>query len=370
MPKLKSIILLPLVACCLLLSGCWDYADINSTAIVSGLALDKREDGYDITMELVDVSSPESTLSGTLITSSGPSISHALALPPRLISKELFLGHTQIIILGEEVARDNIHSLFDLLLREEEIYPSITLLISHEHTASEILNAQAITSDISSHELDILPGSDKLRSSILTEDLFNIIHDMEAPGLDAVAPAVRLITSGDYTTPCSDGLAVFRDKSLAGFLPYEASQYFMLASGKAQSGILGCRTPAGDVIISITGCDASISPYFNGEEIRMTITMDVTAHLQESSLPPGSSYTLDEIEKMCADVMSEQIMGVVYESFRIGSDIFGFGNRLFRQDPELFYSLGSDYPSRLTYAVDCKINLIDSGAVLGLQEAS
>ena len=43
---MKKILLIPII---LLLTGCWNYNELNNLAICTGIAIDKNENNYEIT---------------------------------------------------------------------------------------------------------------------------------------------------------------------------------------------------------------------------------------------------------------------------------------------------------------------------------
>ena len=57
----KYISLILILICCLLLTGCWSYREINSLYIVAGIAIDKvaGTDKYNITTEFINIKENE-----------------------------------------------------------------------------------------------------------------------------------------------------------------------------------------------------------------------------------------------------------------------------------------------------------------------
>jgi spore germination protein KC len=78
----KYILILLIISSILLLSGCWNYREIERLAIVSGLAVDKDENSgeYLLTTEIVDVKETmgKTTLTSKKIDSKGKTILDAI----------------------------------------------------------------------------------------------------------------------------------------------------------------------------------------------------------------------------------------------------------------------------------------------------
>lgn len=122
--KLFLLVLIPIIS---LLSGC-EFKDIDKNVFVSMIGIDKSEEEgkpYKITLKLyVPTSSfkqsPEPEYS--YISHSGETLTEAIRILETYSDKELEFGHTKLIVIGEELLKENkAMELLDFLMRRPDI---------------------------------------------------------------------------------------------------------------------------------------------------------------------------------------------------------------------------------------------------------
>lgn len=116
----------------ILLSGCWDRTEVNDLAIVTGTAIDKKDDdSIELTLQ---VFIPKALSSGggqggggsgggkmTLTASqTGKNMADALSKMQSKLPREVFWGQCKVFIFGEDFAKEGIQQELDFLLRHPE----------------------------------------------------------------------------------------------------------------------------------------------------------------------------------------------------------------------------------------------------------
>lgn len=137
-----------------ILTGCWDKRELNELAITLALGIDKveGEDEYEVTAQVV-VPSAVSMKDGTggtavtLFTENGETVYEALRRMTKVSPRKIYPGHLQMLIIGEELAKEGIGESLDLLARDWELRPDFYVVVAKDVTAREILN---VTTDLES----------------------------------------------------------------------------------------------------------------------------------------------------------------------------------------------------------------------------
>ena len=131
-----------------LLTSCLQGRELNELAIVTGIAIDKVQgsDEFLITFQVVNPSATATTTGGgsgesriTTYASRDRTIFGALRKTSRKASRQLFFAHTQLVIVGEELARGGIEEIFDIFERSHELRLTSTIIISRGTDAASIL---------------------------------------------------------------------------------------------------------------------------------------------------------------------------------------------------------------------------------------
>lgn len=142
--KLLILFLLLLIT----LTGCFEKREVEDLAYVIAIGLDKgtSENSVNISFQLavpIKIAGEGSNGSGkestSLITLETNSISNAVSRADTMISKEITLSHNKIIVLSEELAKENINYYLSALVTNREIRPKTSIIV-HKGTAKEFLS--------------------------------------------------------------------------------------------------------------------------------------------------------------------------------------------------------------------------------------
>lgn len=131
--KNKKIFILILVI--LLLTGCSDYRELTDMAIISNLGIDKVDEEFHITVQILNSKSnsnddsKKNSSEVILYNSKGKTIHEALRNTTLESPKKLYVGHLESIIISERIAKSNISELFDFILRDPEITKDANILM-------------------------------------------------------------------------------------------------------------------------------------------------------------------------------------------------------------------------------------------------
>ena len=147
-----------LLILCLLLSGCWDRRELNEISITLAMAIDKVEDEYQLTVQVV-VPSEVSMQTGTgrstvtLFQSKGETVYEAIRKLTIDSPRKVYPGHLQMLVIGEELAREGISESLELLSRDWELRSDFYVVVARDVTAAEILNVSTTLENISANKM-------------------------------------------------------------------------------------------------------------------------------------------------------------------------------------------------------------------------
>lgn len=128
MKRLGSVFLLLLV-----LSGCIPTVPLNDRAMVRAVAVDLLEDGtYQMTLqvnEAADGGSQASSPEQTAITETGRDLTELLSKASISRGKQMFLGSTRLILLGERLAEKDILPTLRFFNATQQVAPTIAVAV-------------------------------------------------------------------------------------------------------------------------------------------------------------------------------------------------------------------------------------------------
>ncbi|SOC15079.1 Ger(x)C family germination protein [Ureibacillus xyleni] len=198
MQKIQSKLLI-IFSILFFLSGCEEFKDIDKDVFVSMIGIDHSDDNekpFKVTLKLfVPTSSfrqkPEANY--TYLVETAETISEAIRILETHIDKELDFGHLKLIVLGEELVKENKNKeVLDFLLRRPDIQ-----LISWVTVGRP--NAEEIVTMVPKGETAAYPslynyfdGNGTESPYIVTMFLFDYRRRMMENGLDPIIPIVEI----------------------------------------------------------------------------------------------------------------------------------------------------------------------------------
>jgi spore germination protein KC len=345
---LYSLIFLNLI----FISGCWNYREIDQLAVVAGAAIDKQDDKYLVTGEIVNTTGgKEAKVSPKVVTGIGDTIFDAIRNMIKISGKPLYWAHSEILIISEEIAREGVVEVIDLFTRDPETRMSSNLLISKAKTAKEILEQQSITTEIQSSEINRMLMSQKLLSKAPVIAVYQFVDTLLNNTRSAVIPAVGITENQDKSDELF-GTAVFKKDKLSGFLNGEDTKYFLFAIDKVRGGLLihKEKLDGSDVKVSLEifaeDTYTKIKPvYSNG---KLTMKLDVFVNVSIGELEGSKNYMNEHERKKLIKVAEKSLEDNIKRVIKkvqneYGSDIFGFGRIVQDERPGVWRKMEKDW---------------------------
>ena len=183
----------------LTLSGCWNYKELNNYSIVTGIAIDKSDDKYEVsalisnsTKNSGDAESSESKI--VVYTGTGDTIFAAFKDIGLISPKELYLGHFYVLVISEEIAREGIKPVIDLFLREATSKKNFYVTITRDCKAKDTLKIITPLSDFPSQNItDNLLSTTRLQGLISNVNFNELLAILERSGIEPVMNSIKIV---------------------------------------------------------------------------------------------------------------------------------------------------------------------------------
>lgn len=374
MKSLKIFAAVVLSLSTILMTGCWNYREIESLSIVAGVGIDEGKNGmkFHLTFDMVDMSSKDSS-GGTspkskTIETEGKTIFDAIRNGIRVCGKKLFFSDCKVLIIGSKVAEKGIKPVVDFFSRDAEVRRNIKIYVSKGKPAKDLLKIKPVAETIVSYEFDKINKADK--KSLGKESavsLYEANNMISKEGMSLSTAALEISPLNPDSAEFS-GVAVFKKDKLIGYVGSEESRYLQILMGKSKGGllILDDEDDIKGVTIEIYSCKTSIQPIISGENIKVKINIKMKAALaeNETSEPLSSESRINDVEKLSEKTLKRHISEII-EMVRkqYDSDIFGFGNAINRAYCCEWKTIKSDWDKQfktIGYDIDAKVMIKNS----------
>jgi len=367
MSKFKTICLLLIVS--LFLSGCWSKRELNELAIVSALGIDKVDDEFDVTVQIVvpgEISSKAPTSGRSPVIThhaKGKTIFEAIRKMTTLSTRKIYFAHTQVVILGDELAKEGIGEALDLISRDHEFRNDFDVIIAHEATAKDVLNVLTPVEKVPANKIiNSLRTSQKAWGSTISINIDELVSTLSSNEKSPLIPAIEI--QGDAALGMSKaninkvetpvilkyaGLAVFKGDKYVGLLTDKESQSVSFLSDKIQSTIEIIACPKGGTIATeITKSKTKIKGKFEKDAPKINVHIEVEQNVGEveCKINLTSHKNIDYVNKKTEELIKKRIektITTIQQTYR--ADIFGFGEELHRADPKKWKKIKNDWPT-------------------------
>lgn len=346
--KAKGMVLLAfLLACLLLLSGCWNYKELTDINVVVGVGLDRTEEGKVLlTVQVAEPGSIQSTSghrSGGegptkpvfVVSNEGETIFGAIREMLATVDKKLFFSTAQVLILSERLARESLEESLDFFQRDHEVDYLMNVLVAKDVSPAEILEIESDMDTIPAVYISETVENTSYRGTGKKTMLIDVIKDMDCKGKQ---PVIGQITKAGENMVRTEGLAVFKNGKLVGWLdPYE-TRGFQFATNEITNAIVNIPVEEGKMAMEVFRARGEIDVAFEDEEparliVRVKLEANVGGHEGKGKLDTPDK--LLALEKVLEETIKEEIEKVLKKTQEeYSSDIFGFGMQVHKYHPQ------------------------------------
>ncbi len=336
------------------LTACWNYREVERLTIVEGFAIDKAENGnYLLTFEVVDFQGATEghSIKPVLIKSEGESIISAIRNTINKNFPKLYFGHTTILILSQEVAKDGVLKVIDFIFRDVEPRLNIDILISKDEKAGEILSAKALTSELLSLEITNILEEEKHLSKALSIPAYEFINALAGEGVSAVMTSVCTETNNEEKVVRLCGTAIFKEDKLQGFIDDNDTFVLSFIRDEVKGGVIvanvGSEIEEEKISMEILTSDTKIEPSFIDDKLSIKVSIDTKVALIEHDATKGN-YIDEKGRAILKKITEEQLKNRIESMIKkiqeeFGVDIFGFGNRFYSDLPKVWKEKGENW---------------------------
>jgi len=358
----------------LLFGGCGNYHELNEFDIVAGMAIDSTEDGYKVTLELVNKEgSMQEGLSSNIITLESETVPAALASSNARFNKQFQFGNMQVIVISEDIARDEgIMELLNNFLRDYSIRETILLLVATGESAEETLCAKGIDTAIASFVLEeIIRPPGKTNSHTKEISIYSALDTLNTPGKTLVLPCVQTWQDEEKTTYVEiSGLAAFSGDRLQMLLPQRETPFYLYAIGQLQTHEFTFTLPESREQISIQVTKSDTKRSFYESENAIVFRFDITASGKLTHTPPGIDITkLKEksaIEQAASEALNNSVSDLLTACLEeCGLDIADMQYDIYLWNRSLWEKLDRTPENLLNIVIDvnAQIEISSSGNI-------
>ena len=330
--------------------------EVEDMMIIQGVAVDKDNEVYEVTIEMLNnkqSASADSSNVGeemTLVYSGkGETVAEALRLIINKTGNVPTYTHNKVIILSEEVAKNDITKVLDFFERDYTTEPVTLVCTAKDVKAGEVLKAN-IGKDISKSEVLEKILNQSAISSITPETrLIDVINTVLDETACIALPTVTLQGNGETKTFFVENIAVFNyNNEISYYLGRESSENFVKLLGELKNGTLVTEDENGSkaTFIIVDGKTKYKAEVINGivnYNVKIKMYCDLNAY--EGDRFQSIKNETVELFRKNIELDTERKLKDTYKAIQKHDsfDILHFGRRLLQNDKNAYKQMKNNW---------------------------
>ncbi len=345
-----------------ILSACWNQKELTDLAFVMALGVDKGENNkFTLSFQLVNPGNVSSAQTGggqglpiAVYKSTGDTLTEAARNATKKVSRRLYYAHTNIVVISEEIAKENMLDVLDALDRDPEFRTTTELIIARGSTAEEIVTTLTILDKIPVKSIsNQIKSSESMLGENMSINIDDFLSGLLSKGKQPILNGYRLrgkksgakkasnlqkTTTDAYLE--SDGLAVFHDGKLQDWLSNDEARGVIWILDKLQSTDININWNGKKKALTVAPIRSKtkVSAKVINEKPLINIKIENEGWISEANtnIDLTNPDVMNQIEKKVEIETKKQILATVKATQRLKSDILGFGEKVHLANPRLW----------------------------------
>ena len=362
----------------LLLTGCWNYQELNDYAIVTGMAIDAKDDQYEVSLLIANGSKKDGAGAQITVSSGvGNTIYEGIKKISLSTPKELYISHLSVIVIADEIAKKGITPVLDFLLREPQSHQNFYIVLAKNAKAKDNLSILAPLADYPSQNITSnIKMTEQLQGRITDASFTNFVSKILEKGNNPVANSLVLVGDEDeginneeqeksilsaYTK--LDTLGLFKGDKLVGWANVDESIGINMLIDDVQT--LYFTIPCNDDSLVISSNKYKLKNEVTKNKITVNIEAEGMINEASCTIDLEDPKTIEIYQKRAEKKMLENTNKAINKAKNLGTDIFGYGNLICRKYPKYFNSIKDwdTYFKKLDIEVNVDYSLSNKGAL-------
>ena len=354
----KMIFIIPII---FLLTGCYNYREINELAIVSGVSIRRVDDEIELTTEVINPKKEQDASSGEepefiIYTSRAKSVQEAIRKMIKESPRKMYGAHIEILVIDEGIAREYLMDILDSFARNPEIRSEFKVLVGK---SDDILKITTPLEKISSENIrNSLENNNKYLGFANVVTYHELISNVLNPNIELVLPVLSMkgnVNLGEdkenisntsvKATSIIDGMAIFRNNKLIGYLTEEESLTYNILRDSAKNFFI--RTSGHDneyIVHEIIRLSSKMEFDRNKNEMKITLTGKSAISEVNEKIDLENLEEVSKLEKELNQELKKMVeRSILSIQKKYNSDIFGFGDVIYKSYPKYFQKIKDEF---------------------------
>ena len=346
----KAILLLTFI---FLLSGCYDYQEVNNLGIISAIGIDYEDNKYIITLEVLNDSGDKesSKISSYTKTNSDKSLAKAIEKTADLIEDKANYTHVKLMILSDSIIQDKFQTIIDYFIRSTYFRENFYVISSIDSSPKEILNNTTKNNPVvSSSIISLLESNNYSSNSSVMKTFDQVIDEIITFGIDT---CFSNITLNDEQFKI-DGLLIFDEYEFKEKLNNDEATIYNILTNNFYRPIFSKEYD--DLYFSVAITSGDTKTYISDNKMFVEGNLEGKIMDNETNYDIRSLEVLNNLNNDFTNIMNNKLNNFLEKIQKYKSDILGLSKSYYQKtrEKEENYWLNLKIESNIDFSINKK----------------
>ncbi len=313
-----------------LLSGCYDYVEIEDLVIVTGMLIDYKDNQYEITSQIID---NENETNIKVITTSCDSIDKCIYKLSKISNKDIFISHLKVIILTESVIKNN-KNFYDYFLRDTKSKMNFYIYFVEDKYKDEILNIYKNDKGSALYIKNLMEFNNKIFSSSTPISFLDYIKTKTEYGVVPIYSNLKIKENNNEKYIYLENIVVFDNDFNKIILNDQEGVFYNILTNKANKTIL--TIPCDNNYFSILLDNIKTKYKWNNNIFNIKINIKSSISNYTCSYNLDNPKNIDKLSNLANDYIKKNIKRIINIAYDNNTDFIGIGSYIYKHDQNYF----------------------------------
>jgi len=360
------------------LTGCWNYKELNSLAIATGFAVDIVDNEYEVTVLISNAqkessSDSKGSASAAVYKGKGKTIFEAIKDASLSISKEIYVGHIEVLVLSEEIAKTKTLEVIDFFFRYPYTRNQFLLVIAENTKAGDTFEIttplETYPSQNISKNLEI---TDKLQGYVYTVTFNDFVKMIIEEGINPTLPTISIegsveegnkednIKQNKPNTYLKLGtMAIFKGSNLVGIGTKDQTKGINFINDQITTTLITSQYENSNIVVEINDSSTKVEVDLNKEIPKFKIKIDTIGTITEvtNKVKIEEPQLIDKIKKLSEEEIKRVCNDGINYAKEMKTDVFGFGNMIYKKDNDFWKKIKENWNDEMFQKVEVELEI-------------
>lgn len=336
----------------MVLSGCWDRAEVNDLALILAAGMDKGKKNNVELSVLIFIPQPQQSGQGSEMSSGnsggqsfvrsaeGNTIADAMARLQEALTREIFWGQNEVLLIGDKLARKGIIDQIDFWMRHSKPRIRADVFVT-KGKAKTVLKAMPELERDTSKQLRKMVET-HIGVKVTVKDLLQMLSGESNA---AVLPWVENLSPSQMdkkkAIPIIKGAAIFKKGKMVGRLDDKETRGILWPRNEIKSGVItiSFKDERGYISLNLLRSHNALIPSIkNGKwSMRIKTKADLEVIQNTTKLNLFDPNVIKKAEqKVDYEIDQRNRLAFTEVQRKLNADIFGFADEFERKYPQIW----------------------------------